>query len=197
MRCLLLPLLLLTPLQVAPASAQDAISVLVVYSSRTGQTEALAQAVHAGVDSVDGVTALLRESAAVTDDEIVNAAGIAIGTPVHFGNMSVEAKQIVDRLGGLAGSADAASPEGARVAGVFATSGSPANGNELTRLSIISALLAMRYVIVGGVTAQGQGSVGSLAITGGSDPGVSEAELEDARLLGVRLATTATALRRP
>ncbi len=197
MRWLLLPLLLLTPLQAAPASAQEATSVLVVYSSRTGQTEALAKAVHAGVDSVDGVTALLRESAAVTDDDIVNAAGIAIGTPVHFGNMSVEAKQLVDRLGGLAGTADAASPEAARVAGVFVTSGSPANGNELTRLSIISALLAMRYVIVGGVTAQGRGSVGSLAITGGSDPGVSESELEDARLLGVRLATAATALRRP
>lgn len=177
---------------VAPVSAQSTPTVLVVYASRTGQTETLAKAVREGAAAVEGVTALLRSVADVTDEELAAADGLVLGTPVHWGNASTEILQVVDRIGRTAGGRP---PGDWRVIGTFVSSGSHTNGSEFARLGLISALMAMRFIAVGGVTADGRGSIGAQATTGAADQGLSEAELEQARLLGDRVARVTRALR--
>ncbi len=61
-------------------------------------------------------------------------------------------------------------------------------GKDLARLTILSAFLTMRFVIVGGVEAEGFGTLGPEATTGPADPGISEKELEEARRFGERFA---------
>ena len=61
-------------------------------------------------------------------------------------------------------------------------------GKDVARLSILSAFLTMRFVAIGGVDAEGFGTLGPEATTGPADPGVSEKELEEARRFGERFA---------
>lgn len=169
-----------------PAWAQESTNVLIVYASRTGNTETAAKAVRDGAASVDGVDVVLRTAADVSDEEIATAHAIIVGTPVHWGNVSVEAKQFIDRVGSTRPAHD-----GWRVAATFVTSGSPNSGNEFTRLAVLSSLLAMRFIAVGAESADGRGAIGAQAVTGASDPGMSEEEVENARLLGARVAQVA------
>lgn len=169
------------------------VRVLVVYDSRTGNTEKMAEAVRAGAASVAGVEAGLKSAATVKDEEIAAADGLALGTPVHWHNLSAEAKKFLDRVaevlskGGTWG-------EG-RVAGAFSTAGGGSGGQEMARLSVISAFLSMRFVIVGGVTDEGFGSLGPNAITGGKASAITERDRAEARRFGVRLAEVTKKLR--
>jgi len=70
-----------------------------------------------------------------------------------------------------------------KTGGVFCTAGSASNGQDVTRLSVISALLAMRFVIVGGVNDEGYGTLGPQAYGK-----VSDAAKAEARRYGERFA---------
>ena len=176
-----------TLLMATAADAAPTVRILIAYHSRTGNTEKMAVAVREGAASVAGVEIVLRKVAEVTPDDIVKADGIVLGTPVEWGNLSAEAKRFIDRVGEALGKAGATYGEG-RTAAVFCTGGSPSNGQEMARMSAIAALLAMRFVIVGGVNGEGFGSLGPQAVTGGKPPGVSDRELADARRFGERFA---------
>lgn len=160
--------------------------ILVSYHSDTGNTEKLAQAVRKGAASVAGVEVTLRKTTEVKDEEIMRADGIALGTPVHWSNLSVEAKRFLDRVGGVLWKAKA-NGDG-RTAGAFCTGGSVSMGKDVARLSILSAFLTMRFMVIGGVDASGFGTLGPQATTGPADPGVSEQEEEEARQFGERFA---------
>lgn len=68
-------------------------------------------------------------------------------------------------------------------------------GKDLARLTILSAFLTMRFLIVGGVDPYGFGTLGPQATTGPDDPGVSEKEQEEARQFGERFARYTRQLR--
>lgn len=82
-----------------------------------------------------------------------------------------------------------------KVGGVFCTAGAAAGGQDHARSSVIAALLHMRFLIAGGVSADGYGTLGPQAVTGGSPAGVAEADRADARRFGERLARLARQLR--
>jgi len=112
---------------------------------------------------------------------------------VHWSNLSVETKRFLDRAGDALWKAKTTG-EG-RTAGAFCTGGAPAMGKEMARLSILSAFLVMRFVVIGGVEAGGYGTLGPEATTGPPDAGVSEKELEEARRFGERFARLTVQLR--
>ncbi|MEM1561809.1 MAG: flavodoxin domain-containing protein [Candidatus Bathyarchaeia archaeon] len=64
--------------------------VLVIYDSRTGNTEKLAQAVANGARKVPGVEVVLKRVREVTPDDVSSADAYAFGSPSHFGIMSGE-----------------------------------------------------------------------------------------------------------
>lgn len=173
-------------ISVAALAQQPQTRVLVAYHSDTGNTEKLAQAVRDGAASVAGVTVSLRKTAEFKPEEIVQYDGVVVGTPVHWSNMSTETRSFLDRIGGALWKAK--SNGDGRTAGVFCTGGAPAMGKDQTRVSILSAFMVMRYTVIGGVDADGFGTLGPEATTGAADPGVSEKEREEARRFGERFA---------
>jgi len=176
----------------APAQQQP-VRVLVAYHSQTGNTEKLAAAIGKGASQVKGVEAAVRKVADVKDTEILQADGILLGTPVQWSNLAVPAKQFLDRVGDVLWKAKT-NGDG-KTAGAFCTGGGVALGKDVARLSIISAFLTMRFVIVGGVDDAGFGTMGTEATTGPADPGISEKELAEARRFGERFAQVTVKLR--
>jgi len=61
-------------------------------------------------------------------------------------------------------------------------------GKDLTRISILSAFLTMRFTVIGGVDPYDFGTLGPSATTGPDDPGISDKERAEARQFGIRFA---------
>jgi NAD(P)H dehydrogenase (quinone) len=178
----------------AAACAAAPVRVLVVYHSATGNTEKMAQAVREGAASVAGVEAIARKAEEATAEDVVSADGIVLGSPVYWQNLTPVARRFLDRMGEALSKSGKTLGEG-RVAGVFCTAGAVASGKDVTRLSAIAAFLAMRFVVVGGVDAEGFGTLGPAATTGPADPGISEQERAEARGFGERFARVTLSLR--
>ncbi|MCX7605157.1 MAG: NAD(P)H-dependent oxidoreductase [Bryobacteraceae bacterium] len=157
------------------------------FHSETGQTAALAGAVREGAARVEGVSVTLRRVEEVRDEEIRAAHGILLGTPVHWQTQSAAVKNFLDRMGRVLGPQYGEGKTG----GVFVTSGSPSNGADLARLDVIAALLSMRFVVIGGLTGDGFGSLGAQAF--GS---VTPAAQEQARQFGERFARITTRMQK-
>ena len=64
--------------------------VLVIYDSRTGNTEKLARAIAEGASGVSGVDVVLKKTREVTPEDLASADAFAFGSPSHFSIMSGE-----------------------------------------------------------------------------------------------------------
>ncbi len=179
--------------QAALPQSQPGIRILIAYDSQTGNTEKLAQAIARGASSVPGVQVTVQKTTDVKDETIPGYDGVLVGTPVHWSNLSAHTKEFLDRLGGAHWKAKT-SGDG-RTAGAFCTGASVAMGKDVARLSILSALLTMRFIIIGGVDQGGFGTLGPEATTGSADPGMSEKELDEGRRFGARFAQLTLQLR--
>jgi NAD(P)H dehydrogenase (quinone) len=117
--------------------------ILVLYHSNTGNTEALARAVAEGVGQVEGVECLVRKASEVTQDDLVSSDGVIAGSPVYFGTMAAELKQVIDRFVHVRNRMEN------KVGAAFATSADPSGGKETTILSILQAMLIYGMIVVG------------------------------------------------
>jgi len=75
-------------------------TVLVVYYSRTGNTEAMARAVAEGA-SIEGVEVLLKRVDYANVFDVFLADAVAFGSPCHFAYMSGALKAFFDRMPAL------------------------------------------------------------------------------------------------
>jgi NAD(P)H dehydrogenase (quinone) len=138
--------------------------ILVLYYSTNGATEALAREVCDGVDSVAGMASRLRtvpavsavaevSSAAVpesgppyaTPRDLVECAGMVMGSPTRFGNMDAALKYFIDNTVSEWLSAAAVG----KPAGVFTSSSSLHGGQEATLLSMALPLIHHGMLLVG------------------------------------------------
>jgi NAD(P)H dehydrogenase (quinone) len=62
--------------------------ILIIYDSRSGMTERVAQAVAEGARRISGVTVELKRTDSATQQDIIAADGYAFGSPSHFSIMS-------------------------------------------------------------------------------------------------------------
>ncbi len=129
--------------QLWPRLKGGKMNVLVLYYSKGGNTRKLAEAIAGGVEQVDGVTAVKRHTREVTKNDFASADGLIVGSPVYFGTMAAQLKQILDEFVGVRKKMEN------KVGAAFATSGDPTGGKETTMISIIQALLIYGMVIVG------------------------------------------------
>jgi len=171
----LIPLIIL----LFPVLAFSQVRILIAYDTQTGNTEKLAQFIAKGA-TMPGVEVTLKKMSDVKDETFTTFDGILVGTPVQWSNMTANTKTLLDRLGAAKTNGDG------RTAGAFCTGGGVAMGKDTARLSIISALLTMRFTIIGGVDDSGFGTLGPEATTGPADPGLSGKELEQGRSFGER-----------
>ncbi len=149
--------------------------VLISYSSKGGNTEKLAMAIAEGVNSVEGFKAVVKRAKDTTPQDLVEADGIIIGSPVYFGSMSTEVKDLIDR------SVVVRRKLKDKVGAAFTTSGHITGGKETTIFSILYAMFIHEMIIVGDPIEAG-GHYG-VACTG--EP--KEGDLENAKKLGIRV----------
>ncbi len=153
--------------------------VLVVYDSRTGNTEQMAKAVAEGAKNA-GAEVETKKATRVELDDLEAADAIILGSPTHFGTMSENMKslineshairkKLVDKLGAA-----------------FTSSASISGGNETTLLSMLQAMLIHGMVVVGDPIKPGHGHYGVACIGKPQDE-----DLEACRRLGDRVAKLA------
>lgn len=192
--------------------------ILVVYYSRNGSVARLARHVARGVAEVEGMTARVRsvppvaavtqvaappvpEEGApfVTAEDVQQCAGLVIGSPTRFGNMSAPLKHWIDGLGGDWASGTLVG----RPAGVFTSSSTMHGGQESTLLSMMLPLLHHGCVIAGipyteprlSSTTSGGTPYGASHVAGVRDDApVDDDEAHLARVLGRRIAQLASRL---
>ena len=186
--------------------------ILILYYSHRGSVRALAERVARGVESVPGMQARLRtvpkvstvceasEATVPTDGapyveaiDLEECAGLALGSPVRFGNMAAPMKYFWDgtvaawQNGTLVG----------KPACVFTASGSQHGGNETTLISMMLPLLHHGMLLIGlpytepdlNTTSTGGTPYGPSHISGVSgNPVLSESESRLAFNQGQRLA---------
>jgi NAD(P)H dehydrogenase (quinone) len=192
--------------------------ILVLYYSRKGATEALAREICHGIDAVAGMAARLRtvpEVSAVSDavedlvpesgppyavpSDLDECAGLVLGSPTNFGNMSASLKHFLD---GTVSEWFKGVAVG-KPAGVFASTSSLHGGQESTLLSMALPLLHHGMLIVGlpyteealSTTTTGGTPYGATHVSWNRKPdSLSEEEKRLARALGKRVASVAKRL---
>lgn len=197
------------------------IRVLIVYDTNGGNTAALAERIASGVDRIDPCEAVLRRVPKVTArtappidpvpatgapyvtlDDLRDCAGLIIGSPTHFGNMSASLKHFLDQTtahwmsGTLTG----------KPAAAFTSTGSLHGGQETTLITMMMPLLHHGMFICGLPYANPELS---RTTAGGTPYGPSHVSGEDGQrrlddneatlavALGARVATLARQLQAP
>jgi len=149
--------------------------VLVIYHSRTGNSEKMAEAVVQGVLNA-GSDAIIKKVDEANLDDLINTDGIVFGAPTYFGSLSAEMKAFIDESVKIRRKLEG------KVGAAFTSSGSVSGGNETTVLSLIQAMLIHGMIVVGDPIETG-GHYGAVAI---GSPG--EDDLRTCIKLGERVA---------
>lgn len=192
--------------------------ILILFDSKHGSTSELANFISRGVESVSGVTARLRTVAPVSTvteaiqdsipengplyaslDDLKQCAGLIIGSPSYFGNMSATLKYFIDSTTPIWLSGDLIN----KPAAVFTSSSSYHGGQESVLLSMMQPLLHHGMLLVGipyseaalNTTSTGGTPYGASHITGANhDLPFSDDEKTLAKALGKRVAILAQKL---
>lgn len=116
--------------------------VLIVYYSRTGNTEAMAGLVGEGVKK-SGVEVEIKKVNEVKPEDFLEAEGIIIGSPTYYGSMAGELKVLLDKTVEFHGSLEG------KVGGAFSSAANIGGGNETTIMDILKAFLIHGMIIRG------------------------------------------------
>ena len=117
-------------------------SVLVIYYTRTGNTEKMAELISDGLKS-NGQEVDCKRVEDVGLDDLKQADGVIIGSPTYYGTMAAKIKQLLDESVKLHGMLDG------KLGAAFSTAANIAGGNETTVLDILNALLIHGFIIQG------------------------------------------------
>jgi NAD(P)H dehydrogenase (quinone) len=148
--------------------------ILVIYDSRTGNTEKMASAVAKGAEQIVGVHVVLKKIDQATLEDLTEAEGIIMGSPTYYGQMSGKMKTFVDQTNKIHGKLRG------KVGGAFTSSGDTACGAETTLFSMLQTML------IHGMIIQGRYDNKHYGATAVGVP--SEKELESCKELGKRIA---------
>ena len=158
--------------------------ILIIYYSKTGNTEKLALEIAEGVRQHEGAVPVVKSVDDVTEEDFISCDGLIAGSPVYFGTMAAQLKEIFDRFVVVRKKMEG------KVGAAFATAGSPSGGKETTVFSIIQAMLIYGMIIAGDPM-EATGHYGVCSV-GAPDP----AGCSHARLLGRRVAVIADKLKK-
>ena len=148
--------------------------ILVVYDSRSGNTENMALAVAKGAKSVDDTEVIVKKADQTKSSDLLAADGIIMGSPTYFGQMSSKLKAVIDD------SIKVHKNLTGKVGGAFTSSGGTASGGETTLLSIVQAMLIHGMIVQGRADDKHYG----VAVTGAP----TKEDLADCEELGKRVA---------
>ncbi|MDH7602527.1 MAG: NAD(P)H-dependent oxidoreductase [Armatimonadota bacterium] len=116
--------------------------VLVVYYSRTGNTEKMANLIAEGIKA-GGVDVDVKRVEQTTPEDLLNYDGIVAGSPTYYGSMAWELKKLFDESVRYHGRLDG------KVGAAFSSAANIGGGNETTILDILNAMLIHGMIIQG------------------------------------------------
>jgi len=150
------------------------VKVLIVYDSRSGNTEKMAHAVSEGV-SEEGLDVEVKRVDEASVDELPGVDGLILGSPVYYGLPTAKIKEFIDDSVKYHGKLDG------KVGGAFASSGGTHTGAETTVMALNEALFIHGMVI--------QGTSGSNHYGAASVGAPDDKDVENCRKLGSRVAS--------
>ncbi|MCW4006957.1 MAG: NAD(P)H-dependent oxidoreductase [Candidatus Bathyarchaeota archaeon] len=116
--------------------------IVVVYDSQTGNTQVMADAVAKGAKKAGDVEVVLKKVSESTKSDLLDADGVILGSPTHYGLMSTNMKAFIDHGAvwqQLAG----------KVGGAFTNSAGVASGGETTLQSLVIAMFIHGMIVPG------------------------------------------------
>jgi len=116
--------------------------ILIIYFSKTGNTEKMAHLVAEGVKA-EGAAVEVKKVEETSVDELLDAKGIIIGSPTYFGTMAAEIKSFLDA------SVKHFSKLKGKIGAGFSSSALIGGGNETTVLAILKAFLIHGMIVQG------------------------------------------------
>lgn len=196
------------------------IKILVLYYSKGGSVKEMAQLIARGVNSINGVEAIIRtvpdvypnitnKKSSIPDDgslyatlnDLEQADGLALGSPTRFGNMASPLKYFIDSASSVWLNGNLEN----KPATVFTSSGSLHGGNESTLLTMQLPLMHLGMIIMGipysipelSKTLSGGTPYGASHVSGEKNElKLSEEEKKICIAQGQRLANIATKLKK-
>jgi len=132
------------------------LKVLIVYDSRTGNTEEMAYAVSKAIEE-NGMEPVLKKVDEASVDELLNVKALILGSPVYYGLPSGKIKGFIDESIKYHGKLTHL------VGGAFCSSGGTHSGSETTILALLEAMLVHGMIVQGSPRGNhyGPASVGS------------------------------------
>ena len=130
--------------------------VLIIYDSRTGNTEKMANYVAEGAKETDAEVEVKKVDDAKLSD-LEAADGIILGSPTHFGTMSDKMKRLISESVQIRGKLEN------KIGAAFTSSGALYGGGETTLFSLIQAMLIHGMIVVGDPI-EATGHYGAIAV---------------------------------
>lgn len=150
------------------------LKVLIVYDSRSGNTEKMAHAVAEGVQE-EGVDVEVKKVDDASVDELPEVDGLILGSPVYYGLPTGRLKEFIDASVKYHGKLDG------KVGGAFASAGGTHTGAETTIIALNEVLFIHGMVI--------QGTSGSNHYGAASVGAPDDKDTENCKKLGKRVAS--------
>jgi NAD(P)H dehydrogenase (quinone) len=116
--------------------------ILIVYQSKTGNTERMSEAVEAGIKK-EGVSVVRKKIENTALEDLLEPQGIIMGTPTYFAATTAEMKKMID------GSIQYFGKLEGKVGAAFASSGDLGGGCETAILDILRAFLVHGMIVPG------------------------------------------------
>jgi len=156
--------------------------ILIVYDSRSGNTEKMAFAVAEGAKQTGNIDVIVKKVDDANIKDLQEADGIIMGSPTYYGQMSAKIKALIDESVKIHGKLQG------KIGAAFTSSGGTATGAETTLLSILQAMLVHGMIIQGRANDKhyGAAAVGT----------PKEKEFESCRQLGKMVATLAEKMKK-
>ena len=118
------------------------VKVLIIYDSKTGNTEEMAKAIAEGIKEAKAEVDVKKAQDTSLED-MEKADALILGSPTHFGTMSEKMKKLISDSVKIRGKLEG------KIGAAFTSSHAIAGGNETTLMSLIQAMLIHGMVIVG------------------------------------------------
>jgi len=118
--------------------------VLISYYSKTGNTQAMAEAVARGASSVQGVKVVLKTTGETTTADLLAAGAIIVGSPVYNANVAPQVQEFITSW------PFEGAPMKNKLGAAFVTAGGISAGEELSMLNILHSMMIFGMVVMGG-----------------------------------------------
>jgi NAD(P)H dehydrogenase (quinone) len=123
-------------------------TLLIIYYSNTGKTEKMATHIARGAETA-GVNVIVKKVEDCTLNDLVEADGIAVGSPTHYSNIAWQIKKLMDET--ILTFYTKGHSLRNKVCGCFTSTGAYSDGKECLRMLELAFGFALKMKIVPGI----------------------------------------------